>query len=64
MGKAADNKVDQFRYVKNRIQMLNEVVSSMDPDHMDMGDYNRVLEMIEQLQLKMTRFKQDWQKDE
>ncbi|MCP3033026.1 hypothetical protein LF817_16995 [Halobacillus sp. A1] len=64
MGKAVDNKVDQFRYVKNRIQMLNEVVSSMDPDHMDMEDYNRVLEMIEQLQLKMARFKQDWQKDE
>ncbi|MFC7060856.1 SE1561 family protein [Halobacillus seohaensis] len=60
MGKAANNRADQFTYIKNRIQMLNQVVSTMNPEDIDIDDYNRVLEMIEQLHLKMNRFKKDW----
>lgn len=63
MGKAAQNPSDQFHYIKNRIQMLNQVVSTMDPESVEMDDFNRVLEMIQQLQLKMERFKKDWEQD-
>ncbi|WP_173918491.1 SE1561 family protein [Halobacillus sp. Marseille-Q1614] len=63
MGKAANHPADQFIYVKNRIHMLNQVVSTMDPEQIDMDDYNRVLEMLEQLHTKMTRFKKDWQEE-
>ncbi|MCA0971109.1 hypothetical protein LCM20_10945 [Halobacillus litoralis] len=61
MGKAAEQPSDQFHYIKNRIQMLNQVVSTMDPDVVDMEDFNRVLDMIQQLQMKMERFKKDWE---
>ncbi|MBH0230506.1 hypothetical protein LCL89_15260 [Halobacillus yeomjeoni] len=61
MGKAAKDPTDQFHYIKNRIQMLNQVVSSMDADQVDMDDFNRVLEMIQQLNMKMERFKKDWE---
>ncbi|RWZ58893.1 hypothetical protein EQV77_08020 [Halobacillus fulvus] len=61
MGKAAQHPSDQFHYIKNRIQMLNQVVSSMNPDDVDMDDFNRVLDMIQQLQMKMERFKKDWE---
>ncbi|MGP4068542.1 SE1561 family protein [Halobacillus sp. B29] len=60
MGKAAQHPSDQFHYIKNRIKMLNQVVSSMDADEVDMDDFNRILEMIQQLQIKMERFKKDW----
>lgn len=63
MGKAAQQPSDQFHYIKNRIQMLNQVVSTMDAEDVDMNDFNRVLEMIEQLQMKMERFKKDWEQE-
>ncbi|MBA2175175.1 hypothetical protein H0266_09745 [Halobacillus locisalis] len=63
MGKAAQQPSDQFHYIKNRIQMLNQVVSTMDPEDVDMDDFNRVLDMIEQLQMKMVRFKKDWEEE-
>ncbi|MGP4059243.1 SE1561 family protein [Halobacillus litoralis] len=61
MGKAAQHPSEQFHYIKNRIQMLNQVVSTMEAEDVDMEDFNRVLDMIEQLQMKMTRFKKDWE---
>ncbi|MYL49584.1 hypothetical protein GLV98_08800 [Halobacillus litoralis] len=63
MGKAAQHPSQQFHYIKNRIQMLNQVVSSMDAENVDIQDFNRVLDMIEQLQVKMARFKKDWEQE-
>lgn len=63
MGKAAQHPSQQFHYIKNRIQMLNQVVSTMDDDDVDIDDFNRVLDMIEQLQMKMNRFKKDWEQE-
>ncbi|MGI8316527.1 SE1561 family protein [Halobacillus mangrovi] len=60
MGKAAKHPSDQFHYIKNRVKMLNQVVSTMDADEVDIDDFNRVLDMIQQLQIKMERFKKDW----
>ncbi|WP_226581573.1 SE1561 family protein [Halobacillus litoralis] len=64
MGKAAEHPQQQFHYIKNRIQMLNQVVTTMDPEEVDMDDFVRVLNMIEQLQIKMNRFKKDWEQRE
>ncbi len=61
MGKASTSPSEQFHYIKNRIQMLNQVVSTMDPEQVDMDDFTRVLDMIQQLQMKMERFKKDWE---
>ncbi|UOQ95173.1 hypothetical protein MUO14_09725 [Halobacillus shinanisalinarum] len=61
MGKAAETPSEQFRYVKKRIQMLNQVVEVMDPEQVDQEDFERILDMIEQLQMKMERFKKDWE---
>ena len=63
MGKAAQHPSQQFHYIKNRIQMLNQVMSSMDAEDVDIDDFNRVLDMIEQLQVKMSRFKKDWEQE-
>ncbi|SFK56394.1 hypothetical protein SAMN04487936_11818 [Halobacillus dabanensis] len=64
MGKAAQHPSQQFQYIKNRIQMLHQVVSSMDEEDVDLNDFNRVLEMIEKLQVKMARFKKDWDQED
>ncbi|MFQ3545204.1 SE1561 family protein [Halobacillus rhizosphaerae] len=61
MGKASTQPSEQFHYIKNRIQMLSQVVSTMDPEQVDMDDFTRVLDMIQQLQMKMERFKKDWE---
>lgn len=39
--------------------MLHQVVSSMDPDDLDPEDFQRVHHMVEQLHMKMDRFKKD-----
>ncbi|WP_181347702.1 SE1561 family protein [Thalassobacillus sp. CUG 92003] len=62
MGKAAKEASEQFHYIQNRIDMLNQVVGSMDPSKVDQHDFQRVLEMIEHLQEKMKRFTQDWER--
>lgn len=61
MGKAAKHPSEQFHYIKNRIHMLNQVVSTMNAEDVEMDDFNRVLDMIQQLQMKMERFKKDWE---
>jgi uncharacterized protein YfkK (UPF0435 family) len=59
MGKAVENPTQQFHYIKNRIKMLNQVVESM-PDEVSRDDFERLLDNVEQLQMKMERFKKDW----
>ncbi|MBM7551868.1 SE1561 family protein [Thalassobacillus pellis] len=61
MGKASESPSGQFHYIKNRIKMLNQVIESMDENSVGRDDFRRLLEMVEQLQIKMERFQMDWE---
>ncbi|SEA72559.1 hypothetical protein SAMN05421743_107149 [Thalassobacillus cyri] len=61
MGKASKEPIEQFRYIKKRIHMLNQVVESMEEEEVDINDLQHLTEMITQLQIKLARFKKDWE---
>lgn len=64
MGKAVEDRQSQFRYVKNRIQLLRNTVNAMDEDQVSVEDLDRLLALLNSLELKMNRFRKDWVKEE
>ncbi|SDJ31967.1 SE1561 family protein [Salimicrobium halophilum] len=58
MGKALQGKEDQFSYIKNRVSMLNDVVQSVESP-VDDEELKRVEDMIQSLNQKVERFRQD-----
>ena len=61
MGKATNNRSSQITYLQNRIQMLQQVMESMDGDTADPSDLDRLLNMMEDLRLKIERYRKDWE---
>ncbi|KGX88289.1 SE1561 family protein [Pontibacillus marinus] len=61
MGKATNDRSSQMIYLQNRIQMLQQVIESMDGETADPSDLDRLLSMIEDLRLKVERYKKDWE---
>ncbi len=61
MGKATNNRSLQLNYLQNRIQMLQQVIESMDADTSDTSDLDRLLNMMEDLRLKVERYRKDWE---
>jgi len=61
LGKATNNRSSQITYLQNRIQMLQQVMESMDGDTADPSDLDRLLNMMEDLRLKIERYRKDWE---
>ncbi|QHE53952.1 SE1561 family protein [Pontibacillus sp. HMF3514] len=61
MGKATNDRSSQMNYLQNRIQMLQQVIESMDGEEAEPSDLDRLLSMIEDLRLKVERYKKDWE---
>ncbi|MYL34604.1 hypothetical protein GLW05_13480 [Pontibacillus yanchengensis] len=61
MGKATDNRASQINYLKNRMNMLQQVVDSMEAESVGPDDMNQLLHMMHELEGKIERFKKDWQ---
>lgn len=57
MGKAVENKDSQLSYLKNRLNMFLEVLDSMDPESTDVEDIDRLLQMLDEIELKQDQFK-------
>ncbi|MGD6817808.1 SE1561 family protein [Metabacillus sp. 84] len=64
MGNAAKDKDSQINYLKNRLNMFMEVIDSMDPESTDVEDVDRLIQMLDDLEVKFDRFKKDWDKEE
>jgi hypothetical protein len=57
LGKAASNRDDQVLYLKQRLNMFLEVLDSIDPEHTDLEDIDRLIGMIDDLEMKVDQFK-------
>ncbi|MTH53549.1 hypothetical protein GKZ89_09055 [Bacillus mangrovi] len=64
MGNASKDKDSQINYLKNRLNMFMEVIDSMDPESTDVEDVDRLISMLDDLEVKFDRFKKDWDKEE
>lgn len=64
MGNAVHDKDSQLSYLKNRLNMFLEVIDSMDPESTDVDDIDRLIQMLDDLEIKQNQFKKDWKDEE
>ncbi|MDQ0216582.1 ribosome biogenesis GTPase A [Oikeobacillus pervagus] len=57
MGKAIEDKDLQLTYLKERINMFLQVLDTIDPESTDLEDVDRLINMIEDIELKCQQFK-------
>ncbi|GER68464.1 hypothetical protein BpJC7_18960 [Weizmannia acidilactici] len=57
MGKAVYDKDQQLVYLKERLNMFLEVLDSLDPEATGLEDIDRLLQMIDEIEVKIEQFK-------
>ncbi|PLR66594.1 MULTISPECIES: SE1561 family protein [Bacillaceae] len=63
MGNAVHDKDSQLKYLKTRLNMFMNVIDSMDPESTDVDDIDRLIKMLDELEIKQEQFKKDWEKE-
>ncbi len=59
MGRATESKEAQITYLKNRIQLLNQVADSLS-EEAEAKDLENIQKMLKDLTIKVERFHEDW----
>ncbi|MEK4125681.1 SE1561 family protein [Anoxybacillus sp. FSL W8-0382] len=62
MGNAVSDQNLQLSYLKTRLNMFLEVLEAIDPETTELEDIDRLIQMIDDLEMKYERFKKDWGK--
>jgi hypothetical protein len=57
MGNATNDQDSQLNYLKQRLNMFVEVLDSLDPEHAELEDIDRLIQMVDDLELKVEQFK-------
>ncbi|PPA68850.1 SE1561 family protein [Jeotgalibacillus proteolyticus] len=57
MGNAIYDNDSQVLYLKQRLNMFLEVLESVDPEDTDLEDIDRMIQMVDDLELKVQQFK-------
>ncbi|WP_050614018.1 SE1561 family protein [Bacillus testis] len=57
MGKPIMNKDDQMNFLKQRLTMFIEVLDTIDPEDANLEDVDRLIEILDELELKCEQFK-------
>lgn len=57
VGKTIQNKEDQVKYLKERLTIFMEVLDSIEPENTELEDIDRLIEMIDDLEVKVEQFK-------
>ena len=63
MGNAIHDKDSQLDYLKDRLNMFLEVIDSLDPESTELDDIDRLIQMLEDLEIKSDQFKSDENKE-
>jgi ribosome biogenesis GTPase A len=63
LGNAVHDKDSQLKYLKTRLNMFMNVIDSMDPESTDVDDIDRLIKMLDELEVKQEQFKKDWDKE-
>ncbi|MBM7662623.1 hypothetical protein JOC85_003433 [Bacillus mesophilus] len=59
MGKASTNKESQLSYLKNRLEMFMDVIDHLDPEHAEVDDIDRLIQILDDMEIKVEQFKKD-----
>ncbi|MEK3954698.1 hypothetical protein SAMN05421670_3527 [Psychrobacillus psychrotolerans] len=57
MGKQISNPEQQVSYLKDRLQMFLEVLDTIEPETTELEDIDRLIQMMDDLELKVEQFK-------
>lgn len=57
MGNAIYNPDSQLVYLKERLNMFLEVIDTIEPEDVQLEDVDRLLAMLDELELKCEQFK-------
>lgn len=60
MGNAIHDKEAQLQYLRTRLDMFMHVLDSLEAENADIEDIDRLIGMMDDLQLKCEQFKKDW----
>lgn len=58
MSKSITNKDQQVTYLKERLQIFMEVLDAIDPETTDLEDIDRLISMVDDIEVKMDNFQQ------
>lgn len=58
MGKSITNKDDQLTYLKERLSMFMEVIENIEPEHTGLDEIDRLISIIDELEIKIEQFKE------
>jgi hypothetical protein len=59
MGKAVTDQNSQLSYLKNRLEMFLDVIDHLDPEHAELDDIDRLIQMLDDMEMKVEQFKKD-----
>jgi hypothetical protein len=59
MGKAVTDKDSQLTYLKNRLAMFIDVIDHLDPEHAEIDDIDRLIQILDDMEVKAEQFKKD-----
>ncbi|MCA1060077.1 hypothetical protein LCL96_14155 [Rossellomorea aquimaris] len=59
MGKAINDKDSQVSYLKQRLNLFVDVLDSIDPEQADIEDIDRLIAMIDDIEVKCEQFKKN-----
>ena len=56
MGKSIHDKEQQVTYLKGRLEIFLEVLDAVDPEHTELEDIDRLIQMMDDLEEKIQQF--------
>jgi ribosome biogenesis GTPase A len=56
MSKPISNKEQQVSYLKERLEIFLEVLDAIDPETTQLEDIDRLIQMMDDLEIKMDQF--------
>jgi hypothetical protein len=59
LGKATTDKESQLSYLKNRLEMFMDVIDHLDPEHAEVVDIDRLLQILDDMEINVEQFKKD-----
>ncbi len=59
MGNAITDKNSQLSYLQNRLKMFVDVIDHLDPEHAEVDDIDRLIQLLDDMEVKVNQFKND-----
>lgn len=56
MGKSITTKEQQVTYLKGRLEIFLDVLDAVDPEHTELADIDRLIQMMDDLEVKIQQF--------